>query len=92
MSNMKMLSKTITLICYQATPPTVAECSWSCCQKLECMLNNECLSGNLVYKAAVSQTLSEITKLYYGVYKKKLKRNGTKIILLHLEVKANSKV
>ena len=57
MSNMKMLSKTITLICYQATPPTVAECSWSCCQKLECMLNNECLSGNLVYKAAVSQTL-----------------------------------
>ena len=56
------------------------------------MLNNECLSGNLVYKAAVSQTLSQMSKLYYGACEKKLKRNGTKIILLQLEIKASSKV
>ena len=44
------------LLSKQTTP--VAACSCSCHQKLECQLNNECLSESLVYKAAVSQTPS----------------------------------
>ena len=52
---------------------TVAARSCSCRQKLECPLNNKCLSESLVYKATVSQTPSEINKYYYGTCEKTFK-------------------
>ena len=52
---------------------TVVARSCSCREKLECPLNNECLSESLVDKAAVSQTPSEINKYYYGTCEKTFK-------------------
>lgn len=80
-----MLSKIITLIYYQSKPalPVTAHLC-SCRQKTECLLNNEWLSKNLVYKAAVSQ-------IYDETFNKTFK-NDTTAILLHLEIKANRKV
>ena len=45
----------------------------SCRQKSEWQLNNKCLSESLVYKAAVSQTPSQINKYYYGTCEKTFK-------------------
>ena len=53
-------------------PVTARSCS--CRQKSECLLNNKCLSQSLVYKSAVSQTLSQINKYYYGTYEKHFRR------------------
>ena len=59
------------LLSKQTTPVAARSCS--CRQKSECPLNNECLSESLVYKAAVSQTLSQINNYYYGTYEKTFK-------------------
>ena len=58
MPNMKSViqNHNANLLSKQTTP--VAAYSCSCHQKSECQLNNECLSGSLVYKAAVSQAPS----------------------------------
>ena len=77
------------LLSKNSTPVAASSCS--CRQKSECPLNNKCLSESLVYKAAVSQTPSQINKYYYGTCEK-LSKNGTTIILLHLGIKANRKV
>ena len=44
-----------------------------CCQKSECPLNDKCLSKSFVYKAAVSQTPSQINKYYYAACEKTFK-------------------
>ena len=62
--NANLLSKQTTLI---------AARSCSCRQKSECPLNNKCLSERLVYKAAVSQTPSQINKYYYRTCEKTFK-------------------
>ena len=49
------------LLSKHTTPVTARSCS--CRQKPECPLNNECLSKILVYKAAVSQTVSQINTM-----------------------------
>ena len=67
-----MLSKIITLICFQNTTPVAAR-SCSCRQKSECPSNNKCLSESLVYKAAVSQTPLQINKYYYRTCEKTFK-------------------
>ena len=46
----------------------VAARSCSCLQKSECPLNNECLSGSLIYKETVSKTPLQLSKCYYGTY------------------------
>ena len=43
--NPNLLSKGTTLVAVR---------SWSCCQKSECLLDNECLSESLILKAAAS--------------------------------------
>ena len=63
-NNTNLLSKHTTL---------VAAHSCSCCQKSVCPLNNECSSESLVFKAAVSQTPSQINKYYYGTCEKTFK-------------------
>ena len=65
MPNMKNVIQTnnANLLLKQTTPVAARSCS--CHQKLACPLNNECLSESLVYKAAVSQTPSQINKYYY---------------------------
>ena len=63
-NNTNLLSKHTTL---------VAAHSCSCCQKSVCPLNNECSSESLVFKAAVSQTPSQINKYYYGTCEKNFK-------------------
>ena len=68
----KVLSKIITLICFQNTTPVAAR-SCSCRQKSECPSNNKCLSESLVYKAAVSQTPLQINKYYYRTCEKTFK-------------------
>ena len=62
---------TTNLLSNQTTPVVARSCS--CRQKSECPLNNECLSQSLVYKAAVSQTPSQINKLYYETCEKTFK-------------------
>ena len=42
----------------------------------ECPLNNECLSESFVYKAAVSQTPSQINKCYYETCEKTFKERS----------------
>ena len=70
MRNMKsiILNHNVNLLSNHTT--TVAACSCSCRQKLECLLNSKCLSESLVYKATISQTPSEINKCYYGTCEK----------------------
>ena len=53
-------------------PVTARSCS--CLQKSECPLGNKCSSQSLVYKAAVSQTPSQLKKYYYGTYEKRFRR------------------
>ena len=60
MPNMKSVIQNHNANLLSNRTTTVAVCSCSCRQKSKCPLNNECLSGSLVYKAAVSQTLSQI--------------------------------
>ena len=52
---------------------TVGARACSCHQKLECPLNNKCLSESFVYKATVSQTPSQINKYYNGACEKTFK-------------------
>ena len=75
-NNTNLLSKHTTL---------VAAHSCSCCQKSVCPLNNECLSESLVFKAAVSQTPSQINNTIMELVKK-LSKNVTTILLLHLGI------
>ena len=60
---------------------TVAAHSYSCRQKSECPLNNKCFSESLVFKAAVSQTPSQINKYYGNIMElvKKPIKSGTTI-------------
>ena len=75
-NNTNLLSKHTTL---------VAAHSCSCFQKSVCPLNNECLSESLVFKAAVSQTPSQINNTIMELVKK-LSKNVTTILLLHLGI------
>ena len=59
------------LLSNHTTP--VAEHSCSYRQKSECPFNNKCLSESLAYKAAVSQTSSQINKYYHGTCEKTFK-------------------
>ena len=68
----KVLSKIITLICFQKTTPVAAR-SCSCRQKSECPSSNKCLSESLVYKAAVSQTPLQLNKYCYRTCEKTFK-------------------
>ena len=56
MPNMKSVIQNlkVNLLSKQYTPVAASWCS--CLQKSECPFNKECLSENLVCKAAVSQT------------------------------------
>ena len=62
MANMKSViqNHNANLLSNHTTP--VATSSYSCRKKSECLLNKECLSESLVYKAAASQTPSQINK------------------------------
>ena len=73
MPNMKSViqNHNANLISKQTTPVAAGLCS--CHQELECSLSNECLSEILVYKAAVSQTPSQINKYCYGTCEKTFK-------------------
>ena len=70
MINMKSLiqNHNANLLSKHNNPVAVLSCS--CQQKSECPLNNECLSENLLYKAAVSQTPSQISRYYYRTCEK----------------------
>ena len=69
MPNMKSViqNHSVNLLSKQTA---IVALSCSCRQKLECPLNNECLSESLVCKAAVSQTPLQINKYYYGTCEK----------------------
>ena len=64
MPNMKSViqNHNANLLSNHTTPVAASSCS--CRQKLECPFNIECLSESLVYKAAVSQTSSQINRYY----------------------------
>ena len=64
----KVLFKIIKLICYQSTPPMLQHAHAVTGKNQN--ENNKYLSESLVYKAAVSQTLSQISKFYYGTVQK----------------------
>ena len=70
MPNMKSViqNHNANLLSKHTTPVAARSCR--CRQKSECSLNNKCLSESLVYKAAVSQTPSQINKYYYGTCEK----------------------
>ena len=74
MPNLKSViqNRNASLLSKHTTPVAVRSCS--CSQKSECLLNNKCLSEGLVYKSAVSQTPSKISKYYYGTCEKNFLR------------------
>ena len=80
---------TTNLLSNHTTPVVARSCR--CRQKSECPLNNECLSQSLVYKAAVSQTPSQINKLYYETCEKTFKERYNNHTL-HLGIIAKRKV
>ena len=66
-----MLSKIITLICYQNTPPQLQHAHAIAINNQNA--HNECLSESLVYKAAASQTPSQINNTIMEPVKKPFK-------------------
>ena len=74
MPNMKSVIKNhnANLLSKHTTPVAAHRCS--CRQKSECALKNKPLSESLVYKAAISQTPSQINKYYYGTCEKTFKK------------------
>ena len=78
------------LLSNHTTPVTARSCS--CRRKSECLLNNECLSESLVYKAAFFHKLPHKETNIIMELVKRLPKNGKTIILLHLGIKANRKV
>ena len=73
MPNIKSViqNRNVHLLSKHTTPVATRSCS--CLQKSEYLLNNEKLSEALLYKAAASQTPSEICKYYYETCQKTLK-------------------
>ena len=59
------------LLSKYTTPVAIHSCS--CRRKSECLIDNECLSGNFILKAAASQTSSQIIKYDYGTCAKTFK-------------------
>ena len=53
------------------TPLAARSCGYR--QKSECPLRNKCLSESLVFKAAVPQKLSQVSKYYNGTCEKTFK-------------------
>ena len=72
MSNMKSViqNQNANLLLKHTIPVAASLCS--CRQKSESPLNNKYLSESLVYKAAVSESPSQINKYYYGTCEKNL--------------------
>ena len=76
MPNMKSVIQNLNPnLLSKLTTPVAAHCN--CQQKSECPLNNKCLSESIVYKAAVSQTSSQINKYHYGTCEKTFKERCT---------------
>ena len=81
-----MLSKIITLICFQNTPLLLQHA-----HAVTVKNQNAHLSERHVYKEPVSQTPSQKTNTIMELVKK-LSKNDKTITLLHLGIKANRKV
>ena len=66
MFNMKSViqNHNANMLSNHTTPVAAGSCS--CRQKSEYPLKNECLSESLAYKAAASQTPSQMSKYYHG--------------------------
>ena len=61
--------------------PNVDETGCSCKNKLECPVENKCLTKKVIYKAEVKNNKNEDTKIYIGLSENSFKeryRNHTK--------------
>ena len=70
MSNMKSVTQNQNANLLLKHTILVAASLCSCRQKSESSLNNKYLSESLAYKAAVSESPSQINKYYYGTCEK----------------------